>query len=322
MATISRHGKGWRVQVRRRGHPVQSATFPLKKQAEAWAAQRESDIIQGKLGVLPKHTLLEALEKYASDVSPKHKGARWELVRLKKIGRHPLALKQIASVTATDLSAWRDEQPMAAASVRREMGLLSQVFDVARREWKWINTDPMKDVDRPSGKRAGIPRPLPLEAIWSIVGALGAPKKSRETALAFLFGVETAMRPTEIFSLELDQVDFATGVAHLSRTKNGDERDVPLSMLAQMWLLELLWMNGRERFFTVTADSASTLWRDARAKTPHRSVHFRHARREGISRLSKRLDILELARAVGHRNLNSLMIYYTSSAADMARKLD
>ena len=321
MATISRHGKGWRVQIRRRGHPALSETFPLRKQAEAWAAQRESEIVNGKLGILPKHTLLEALQKYATDVAPTHKGARWEIVRLKKLGRHRIAQKQISAIAPGDIAAWRDESLLAisGASVRREMGLLGQVFDKARREWRWVSVDPMKDVDRPSGRRSGTPKPVTHEAIWGMVKALGAAHKSRETALAFLIGIETAMRPTEIFSLEPAQIDFAADVAHLEQTKNGDSRDVPLSMLAHMWLLELLWMNG-DKLFTVSSDSASALWAKARKETPY-TLHFRHSRREGIWRLSKRLDILELARAAGHRNLSSLLIYYNTSAADMAKKL-
>jgi integrase len=196
---------------------------------------------------------------------------------------------------------------------------LGQVFDIARREWKWITVDPTKDVKKPPPKKSR-PKVIPYPAIWGMVEALGTAHKSRETALAFLVGIETAMRPTELFSLEPAQVDFEAQTAHLDETKNGDERDVPLSTLACMWLLELLWMNG-DRFFTVTAASASTLWADARKTTPYAGLHFRHSRREGISRLSKRLDILELARASGHRDLKSLMIYYSADAAAMARKL-
>ena len=322
MATISKHGKGWRVQIRRRGHPALSETFPLRKQAEAWAAQRESEIVNGKLGILPKHTLLEALQKYAAEVSPIHKGARWEKVRLTKLGRHPIALRQISALTATDLAKLRDGMllTLAPASVRRELGILRQVFDIARREWKWINVNPLDDVDKPSGKRSGIPRPIDPAAIGAMVSALGSAHKSRETALAFLITCEAAFRPTELFSLEPYQVDFAVDVVRLEKTKNGDERDIPLSMLAHMWLLELLWMNG-DRFFTVGADSASGLWAEARKKTPYSKLHFRHGRREGISRLSKWLDILELARSSGHRDLKSLMIYYTANASDMAKKL-
>lgn len=321
MATISRHGKGWRAQIRRRGFPRLSETFPLRKQAEAWAAQRESEIIQGRLGVLPRHTLLEALQKFAAEVSPKHKGVRWERVRLAKLGRSTIASKQISSITATDLANWRDEAllTISGASVRREMGLLGQVFDLARREWKWVNADPMKDVDRPPERR---PRPkgVPQEWIDKVVAELGDKPSKRQVAIGFLLGIETAMRPWEMLGLEPEQVDFEASVAHLDETKNGDDRDVPLSTRARELLLEMLWITGG-KFFTVSADTVTQSFGAARKRAGIDRLHFRHSRGEGISRLSKVLDILELARAVGHRDLKSLMIYYHSSAADMAKKL-
>lgn len=49
---------------------------------------------------------------------------------------------------------------------------------------------------------------------------------------------------------------------------------------------------------------------------------FHDARATAITRLSKRLDILELARMVGHRDPRSLMVYYRKSATDIAAKLD
>lgn len=38
-------------------------------------------------------------------------------------------------------------------------------------------------------------------------------------------------------------------------------------------------------------------------------------------RLSKKLDVFELARVIGHRDVNSLLIYYRESASAIARKL-
>lgn len=320
--TVTRRGKRFRAQIRRLGHQPVSKTFRTKGEAWAWAESAERDVLDGIAGKPTKHTLRDALERYVREVAPTHKGERWERVRLTKLGRHPLATKRLSAITATDIAAWRDESLLSLkpASVRREMGLLGQVFDVARKEWRWISSDPTADVKKPTVART-LPRPVPQAAIAAMVDALGPAPKSRETALAFLLGIETAMRPTELFSLTTDQVDFEAQTIHLDRTKNGDERDVPLSTVASMLLLELLWMNDRKAFFTVAADSASSLWAEARKKTPYRTLHFRHARREGIRRMSKALDILELARAVGHRDLKSLMIYYTASAADMAKKL-
>lgn len=49
---------------------------------------------------------------------------------------------------------------------------------------------------------------------------------------------------------------------------------------------------------------------------------FHDARSEAITRLSRKLDILGLARTVGHRDPRSLMLYYSKSAAEIAKKLD
>jgi integrase len=50
-------------------------------------------------------------------------------------------------------------------------------------------------------------------------------------------------------------------------------------------------------------------------------LNFHDARAEAITRLSRKLSILELARAVGHKNLAELQTYYRESAEDIAKKL-
>ena len=50
-------------------------------------------------------------------------------------------------------------------------------------------------------------------------------------------------------------------------------------------------------------------------------LHFHDTRHEAITRLAKRLDVLELARVVGHRDPRSLMIYYNETAEQLAKKL-
>ncbi len=50
--------------------------------------------------------------------------------------------------------------------------------------------------------------------------------------------------------------------------------------------------------------------------------HNHDTRHEGITRLSRRLPILALARAVGHRDLRMLQIYYNESGENLAKMLD
>ena len=139
------------------------------------------------------------------------------------------------------------------------------------------------------------------------------------------------MRAGEILSLTWDHVNLADRYVTLPRTKNGDSRQVPLSTKAAN-LLEKLRGPGipfakAEPVFTITSATLDVLFRRARDRAAIdlpscKTVRFHDARGEAITRLSKRLDVLELARVVGHRSLASLMFYYAKTASEIAKKLD
>lgn len=72
--------------------------------------------------------------------------------------------------------------------------------------------------------------------------------------------------------------------------------------------------------FGLESGTRDALYRKAkqRAKT---DVRFHDARAEAIWRLSKKLDVLQLARMIGHRDIQSLMFYYNESPTDIAKRL-
>ena len=111
VATIRKHGKGYQAIVRRKGHPHVYKTLPLRGQAESWAKKIEVQILTGEFQPA-KDTLGEAFVKYAEEVSPKKRGGRWEQYRLlaDPIRLATMASKAIGSVTAADLSSWRDKR--------------------------------------------------------------------------------------------------------------------------------------------------------------------------------------------------------------------
>jgi integrase len=49
---------------------------------------------------------------------------------------------------------------------------------------------------------------------------------------------------------------------------------------------------------------------------------FHDSRHEAITRLASKLNVLELARMVGHTNINQLRTYYNATAEDIASRLD
>ena len=65
MASITKRGAYWRVQVRRKGYPPQAHTFDTKSKAEAWARMVERDMDSGSFAISDESdhtTLAEALE--------------------------------------------------------------------------------------------------------------------------------------------------------------------------------------------------------------------------------------------------------------------
>jgi integrase len=73
--------------------------------------------------------------------------------------------------------------------------------------------------------------------------------------------------------------------------------------------------------FDVEPGTRDALFRKARDRAQIEDLHFHDSRAEAIWRLSKKLDVLELARIIGHRDVRSLMIYYQTTADELADRL-
>ena len=74
--------------------------------------------------------------------------------------------------------------------------------------------------------------------------------------------------------------------------------------------------------FNLEPSQIDSLFRKAKKMTLVEDLHFHDSRHLAITRLARKLDVLALARMVGHRDLRMLQIYYNESAEDMAKRLD
>lgn len=324
MATVEKRGRMWRVLIRRKGFPTESATFRLKAQADAWALQRDAEITGARRGIIPRRTVRQAIERYALDVCPKHRGERWERIRLAKILRNlDFADRDLQAVTRSDVAAWRDSMTgLAPASARREYGLLRAVFTICVREWGLLEQSPFRGVAPPAEGRPRTRRVSDAEAD-AIVDALGYVRgatpvtASQFIAAAFLLALETAMRLGELLSLTRAHVNGRT--IYLPRTKNGDARTVPLSKAA-LAILELLPQEGY--LFPVSERTADTLFRRARDRAGLSDLHFHDSRKEATTRLADKVDVMTLAKITGHKDLKILLTtYYQPRMEEVADKL-
>lgn len=319
-------GSTWSARITLRGFPRESATFDTKAEAAAWAARRETELRDTRHGKIIPRTVKQALDRYAEKVAPTHKGARWEIVRCAKLASDkrglPFRHKLLAEVTRGDITDWRDTAllTLAPATVRREMGLARQVFEAARLEWGWLRDNPMASVKRPPSPpaRKRLYSDDEVERILLALGYVrGTPIKTpgQRVAVAFLLALETAMRAGELCGVQPDHINAPGAFLTLPKTKNGDAREVPLSSMA-LALLELVPAG-----LGLTPAVLDVHFRAARDRAEVDGAHFHDSRANAITRLSKLLDIHELARMIGHRDLRSLAIYYRTTATQIAGRL-
>lgn len=298
----------WRAQINRRGMR-KSRAFPLKSAAVAWASKIEGDILTGQIDRTPSDkTFGDLLERYMREVSAHKKGKRWEEVRIGLIRRDSVAQVRLRDFNVTHISQWRDRrlQAVSAASVRREWNLLAHACSIAVKEWKWLRSNPFAGVRRPKDGKAR--QELVTEADLEKMAEFASTDLHQTVLRAARFAIETGMRAGEICALK--RVEGR--VAYIEDSKNADRREVPLSSRA----LDL-WRGP----FDLRPSQIDTVWRKLTEQAGLGHLHFHDTRRTAITRLSKKLHPLQLARMVGHRDLKMLMVYYRESAEDVADKL-
>ncbi|WP_228380215.1 site-specific integrase [Pseudomonas syringae] len=178
MATIRNRGEyQWEAQIRRKGYPAQRKTFETKSDAQAWARMIESEIDRGIFvsRVEAERTAFHQLiDRYISEIAPKHKGAYSEIKRLEALKRHPLATRIVATLTSSDFARYRDERLKIRKgnTVKRELALFQCVIEVARREWGiHLAENPVRMVSRPSYNDERSRRLDPIEEQY-MLGAL------------------------------------------------------------------------------------------------------------------------------------------------------
>lgn len=325
-----KHGVHWRAEVYVRGIR-ESDTFASKTEARQWAIAREAEL--GKSSAPVKNrTLAEILTRYATDVSPSHKGDRWERIRIAKIMREfPGVNRPVRDLRSDDVVAWREDRlrSVAGPSVAREMGLLFAALAHASREWRWLSReklDELRGARRPPQSRPRTQR-VPSEAQKAILESLGYAEHEpidtvgKRVALAFLLGLETAMRCGELCGLTPADVELKRRFVRLPVTKNGDAREVPLTVEAVRLFGLLPKAATGESLLGVTPRQVDANFRKARDATKWKTIRFHDTRAEALTNLSSKVDILTLARIAGHRDLRSLSIYYRETAEQIAARL-
>lgn len=304
-----------------------SKTFDSRAKARNWASETEIELSKSG-GVSGAHTLGDVFHRYGAEISPGKKGCRWELVRLAKFAGYPIAEVKLSELQREDFDIWIEErrrEGVMASSINRELNLLSHCLTWARR-WRLMTGNPMTDLHRPKNPPARDRRILPDEEALVLVSlgyaeGLSVQVHAQRVAVAFLLALETGMRAGELCSITPENYNEAARTVYLPETKNGLPRKVPLSTRA-VTLINSLQPFDDGPIFRMRSGTLSTIFKSAVSKTGIVGLTFHDTRHEAITRLAKKLGVLDLARMVGHRDIRQLQTYYNKSAEELAQQLD
>jgi len=280
---------------------------------------------------MPDITLREALETYRARVSILKKGYQQERYRIDQISRAPIGELVLRQITSVDVAAYRDARLQAtnqktgkiisAATVRLELSLLSNLFDIARIEWGYCDDNPVKNVRKPKVPPGRDRRLTPRED--RLILRYAHQHSNQELYSIIVLALETAMRQGEILGLRWEDINFKTRVAHLPITKNGAKRDVPLSLRARDALMRL-GVKPAGKVFGYSANGLKSTWRFMMQRLEIGDLHFHDLRHEACSRLFElgTLDVMEVAAISGHKSLAMLKRYTHLKAQRLVKKLE
>ena len=261
MATIEKRqdAKGittYRVKVRIKGFPAQSATFDRLSKAKEWAKSTEAAIKEGrhfKTVEAKRHTLADLIDRYIRSVLPQ-KSASSKTHQEQQLAwwKEQLGSYLLADITPALIAEYRDklqETPYrktdspdaqtlerSPATVVRYLAALSHAFTVAMKEWGWIEENPVVKVTKPKESRGRV-RFLSDDERGRLLDACRE-SRSPDLYLAVVLALSTGARQQEILGLKWKDVDLERKVAVLHETKNGERRVLPLAGVALEMLKE------------------------------------------------------------------------------------
>lgn len=343
MATISKRiGKdgaiSYRVEVRLKGHPRQTATFKRLTDAKRWIQSTESAIREGrhfKTTESKKRTFNDLVERYVKDVLPQKPASYDKQKAQLQWWNERLGDYLLCDVTPALIVQHRDElsntltqygKPFSPATVTRYLAALSHAFSMAAGEWEWVQENPVKRVKKPTEPEGRV-RYLDDDERARLLQAC---KESRQQILyaVVMLGLATGMRKSEIMNLYWREPKNkpavgAWGVVHLNesciilhRTKNKSRRRIPLAGI----VVELMQEHAKVRRMdsklvfpnrkgNKPADFRAA-WEHALEKSEIVDFRFHDLRHSTASYLAMNgASLAEIAEVLGHKTLAMVKRY-------------
>ena len=237
--TASDGTTSYRVKIRLRGQPVQSATFASLTKAKQWGTQTEAAIREGRYFQTveaKRHTLAAAIERYereklqgmrAKDARKQHLDYwKAELGTLTLADVTPAVIKERMTRLADEPSE-RTGKLRSASTLNHYRQALASVFTESVKSWEWVEASPMVKVGKKAEPRGRV-RYLSDDERVRLLEACKA-SANDDLYLAVMLALTTGGRQAETMGATWAQIDLQRATLQLEETKNGSRRALHLA---------------------------------------------------------------------------------------------
>ncbi len=327
MASIEKRvtdgGTSYRVKVRLKGFPPESATFERLTDAKDWATKTEADMKAGRhFGASKRHTFAELADEYAPHAKDGERLAYWRGVfgpdSLDALTPPRIAKerdKLLAGTTNKKDAATGELLKRTGATVNRYLAALSSCLSYGVKELQWLERNPMERIRRPAENKGRVRFLSDDER----VRLLDACRPNADLRLAVVLSLTTGARQGEVMGLRFGQIDFQRRIITLHDTKNGERRAIPLVGEAFTLLQDRAKVRSLtdDRVFPPTARAKKALhvdlrqpWESVLKEARIENFHWHDLRHTAASYLAMSgVSLVEIAKVLGHRTLAMVARY-------------
>lgn len=315
-----KRGGVWWTCIRYEDKKVQkSLETDDRRLAQAIEAKIRAEIAEGKFFDKPvgqSKTFKDMMEKFMQEHAPKvsknmQKSYASSLKHLETFWGNS-KLSDIKPKLISEYKVLRKNKGMKPATINRELAMLSKAFNLAVKEWEWINENPVSKVpkEKENNERdrwvSGDEEKRLLEVssqwLWEII----------------LFNLHTGLRIGELLSLEWCRVDLFRKTIIIQKSKNGKPRVVPLNQVAFDILVQKSKVRSIKNEFVFTTYVGTKIDGDNLRRTldsalkkagiegvtPHT---FRHTFATRMTQ--KGIDLYKIAKLLGHKDIRMTQRY-------------
>jgi len=331
----------YRVKIRLKGHPVETASFDRLTDAKKWAQHTEAAIREGrhfKTSDSKKYTLEDTIERYFKEVLALKKTNTANQEHYLKWWKAELGAYRLFDLTPSMIVKHRNGlvgtknkygREISATTANRYTQALGHVFTVAMNEWEWVDSNPVRKISKYKESRGRV-RFLSDNERQSLLSAC-KDSDNPYLYLVVVLALSTGARKMEVLGLQWQDIDFDRQLIILNETKNDERRVLPL----QGYAFELMKEHKKQAIencnyvfpskkvkksksgnFIYQPIDIRTAWENALIKANVKDFRFHDLRHSAASYLAMNgASLAEIAEVLGHKTLQMVKRYAHLSEA-------